>query len=104
MTILHALRRTEGIESVGVRADGECVNELFQSCLSSVRMALAIDVMRLGLHRDLRKIRQDFRLATPRSTGARAAASARLRVFSVEVRSVSGLRLMPVVSHGPAPW
>ncbi|MBP5936730.1 hypothetical protein F3K43_12570 [Streptomyces sp. LBUM 1476] len=35
--------------------------------------------MRLGLHRDLKKIRQDFSLATPRSTGARAAASARLR-------------------------
>lgn len=30
-------------------------------------MALAIDVMRLGLQRDLRKIRQDFRQATPRS-------------------------------------
>ena len=38
-----------------------------------------IDVLRLGLHRDLRKVRQAFRIATPRSTGARAAASARLR-------------------------
>lgn len=35
---------------------------------------MAIDVMRFGLHRDLRKIRQDFRRATPRSTDARAAA------------------------------
>ena len=61
-------------------------------------------VMRLGLHRDLRKIRQDFSLATPRSTGARAAARARLRVFSVRLSSWRGLRLMPVVSHGPAPW
>ncbi|OEJ30117.1 hypothetical protein BGK67_00875 [Streptomyces subrutilus] len=67
-------------------------------------MALAIDVMRLGLHRDLRKICQDFRRATPRSTGARAAARARLRVFSAEVSSCRGLRLIPVVSHGPAPW
>lgn len=37
-------------------------------------MALTIDVMRLGLHRDLRKIRQVFRRATPRSMGVRAAA------------------------------
>lgn len=67
-------------------------------------MALAIDVMRLGLQRALRKIRQDFRRATPRSTGARAAARDRLRVFYVVVSSRRGLRLMPVVSHGPAPW
>jgi hypothetical protein len=50
-------------------------------------MALVIDVMRLGLQQDLRKIRQDFRRATPRSTGARAAARARLTVFSVRVSS-----------------
>lgn len=31
----------------------------FQRCRSSLRMALTIDVMRLGLHQDLRKIRQD---------------------------------------------
>lgn len=67
-------------------------------------MALAIDVMRLGLHRDRRKMRQDFRRATPRSTGARASASALLRVFSVGVRSCRGLRLMPVVTQGPPPW
>lgn len=54
-------------------------------------MALAIDVMRLGLHRDLRKMRQVLRCATPRSTGARAADSARLRVFSVGVSSCKGL-------------
>ena len=65
---------------------------------------MAIDVMRLGLHRDLRKIRQDFKRATPRSTGARAAARARLAVFSVGVSSGRGLRLMPVVSQGPPPW
>lgn len=66
-------------------------------------MALAIDVIRLGLHRDLRKIRQDFNRAMPRSTGARAADSARLRVFSVRVSSCRGLRLMPVVNQRPAP-
>jgi hypothetical protein len=67
-------------------------------------MALAIDVMRLGLQRDLWKIRQDFRQATPRSTGARAAARARLTVFSVEVSSRRDLRLIPVASQGPPPW
>ncbi len=67
-------------------------------------MALAIDVMRFGLHRDLRKIRQDSKRATPRSTGARAAARARLTVFSVGVSSCRGLRLLPVVSQGPPPW
>lgn len=51
-------------------------SELLQRCSSRVRTALAIDVMRLGLHRDLRKMRQDFSRAAPRSTGARAAASA----------------------------
>ncbi len=61
-------------------------------------------VRELRLHRDLRKIRQDFRRATPRSTGVRAAARARLTVFSVGLSSFSGLRLMPVVSHGPPPW
>jgi hypothetical protein len=39
--------------------------------------------MRLGLHRHLRMIRQDFSLAMPCSTGACAAASARLTVFPV---------------------
>lgn len=66
-------------------------------------MALAIDVIRFGPQRDLWKMRQDFSLATPRSTGARAAASTRLRVFSVGVSSCRGPRLMPVLSHGPAP-
>ncbi|GGS67457.1 hypothetical protein GCM10010253_47930 [Streptomyces badius] len=51
---------------------------------------MAIDVMRFGLHRDLRKMRQDFSRATPRSTGARAPARARLRVFSVQVRPCLG--------------
>lgn len=48
-----------------------------------MKTASAIDHMRLGLHRDLLKTRQDFRLATPRSTGARAAESARLTVRRV---------------------
>jgi hypothetical protein len=82
----------------------QLTSELLQRCRSRVRTALAIDVMRLGLHRDRRKIRQDFSRAMPRSTGARAAARARLRVFSVGVSSCRGLRLMPVVSQGPAPW
>jgi hypothetical protein len=43
--------------------------ERFQRCLSGVRTALAMTVMRLGLRRVLRKIRQDFRRATPRSAG-----------------------------------
>lgn len=80
------------------------ISELLQRCRSKVSTALAIDVMRLGLQRALRKIRQDFRRATPRSTDARAAARARLTVFLVGVSSCRGLRLMPVVSHGPAPW
>ncbi|OEV16026.1 hypothetical protein AN221_35065 [Streptomyces nanshensis] len=80
------------------------LSELLQRCLSSVGTASAIDVMRFGLHRDLQKIRQDFSLATPRSTGARASAKARLRVFSVQVRSCRGLRLIPVVAQGPPPW
>ena len=63
-------------------------------------MALAIDVVRFVLHRDLRKMRQDLRRATPCSTGARAAAGARLRVFSAEVSFCGGLRLMPVITHG----
>lgn len=59
-----------------VEAAGEVVNasviavalsELLQRCSSRVRTALAIDVMRLGLQRDLRKIRQDFRRATWRT-------------------------------------
>lgn len=54
--------------------------------------ALAIDVMRFGLQQDLRKMRHDFRRATPRSTGARAAARARLRVVSVRVSSGRALR------------
>lgn len=54
-------------------------------------MALAIDVIRLGLQRDLCKMCQDFSLATPRSTGARAAVGARLRIFSVGVSPCRGL-------------
>ncbi len=52
----------------------------FQRCRSRVRTSAAIDVIRFRLHRAPRKIRQDFSRATPRSTGARAADSARLTV------------------------
>lgn len=78
-------------------------NERFQRCLSRVRMALAIDVIRFGLHRDLLKIRQDLSRAIPRSTGARDVASARLTVRSVGVSCPPGGRLRPVVTQGPAP-
>ncbi|GGQ13055.1 hypothetical protein GCM10010266_40090 [Streptomyces griseomycini] len=60
--------------------------------------------MRFGLRRDLREIRQDPRRATPRSTGALAAARARSTVFSVGAGSCGGLRSMSVASQGPPPW
>jgi hypothetical protein len=66
-------------------------------------MAAAMAVMRLGLHRARRKMRQDFSLAMLRSTGARAADSARLIVCWVVVRSRFGSRLIGVVTQGPAP-
>ena len=82
---------------------GTLGSERFQRCRSRVRTAAAIDVIRFGLHRDLRKIRHDFSRAMPRSTGARAADSARLTVCWVGVRSRPGGRLRAVVTHGPAP-
>ncbi|GLX48796.1 hypothetical protein Shyhy01_17460 [Streptomyces hygroscopicus subsp. hygroscopicus] len=51
-----------------------------------VILSRTLTVMRLGPQRALRKIRQDFRLATLRSTGARAADSARLIVRWVGLR------------------
>jgi hypothetical protein len=77
--------------------------EPFQRCRSRARTAAEIDDIRFGLHRALRKIRHHLSRATPRSTGARAADSARLRVYWVGVRSRPGGRLRGVVSHGPAP-
>ncbi|MEY9997202.1 hypothetical protein ABIE67_009234 [Streptomyces sp. V4I8] len=62
-----------------------------------------MDVIRFGLHRALRTMRQDFRRATPRSTGARAAESARLTVRWVSDKSPPGGRLTGVLTHGPAP-
>jgi hypothetical protein len=47
-------------------------------------MAAAIDDMRFGLHRALRKIRQDFSRATPRSTGAGEHPAAHMTCESVE--------------------
>jgi hypothetical protein len=68
-----------------------------------VRTAAAMSVMRFGLQRLRRKIRQDFRRATPRSAGARAWASARFTsVRSVTVRRWGGRR-MAVVTQDPAP-
>jgi hypothetical protein len=60
-------------------------------------------VIRFGLQRLLRKIRQDFSRATPRSTGARAWASARFSVRSVGESSPLGGRRMAVLTHGPPP-
>jgi hypothetical protein len=60
--------------------------------------------MRLGLLRDLRKIRQDFGSAMPPSTGARGVASARLAVRCVGDSCPPGGRLRPVVTQRPAPW
>ncbi|KFF97892.1 hypothetical protein IQ62_28510 [Streptomyces scabiei] len=60
-------------------------------------------VMRWGLQRALRKTRQDFSLATLRSTGARAADRVRLIVRWVAVRSWCGRRLIGVVTQEPAP-
>lgn len=56
-----------------------------------------------GLMRDPRKIRQDFSHAMPRSTGARAADRARLKVCSVTVSSPPGGRHSAVVPQSPAP-
>lgn len=78
-------------------------SEPFQRCLSRVRTAAAMSVMRFGLHRLQRKIRQDFRRATPHSTGARAWASARFSVRSVGDSSPLGGRRMAVVAQEPAP-
>jgi hypothetical protein len=78
-------------------------SERFQRCRSRARTAAAIDVIRFGLHRDRRKMRQDFSRATPRPAGARAADSARLTVCWVGVSSRPGGRLRGVVTHEPAP-
>lgn len=45
-------------------------SERFQRCLSRVRTALAMTVMRFGLMPDLRKICQDFSRGMPLSTRA----------------------------------
>jgi hypothetical protein len=60
---------------------------------------VVIDVIQFRLHRDLRKMRQDSRRATPRSTGARAADSARLTACWVGVSSRPGGRLRGAVTH-----
>jgi hypothetical protein len=62
-----------------------------------------IDIIRFGLVRDLRKIRQDFSRAIPRLTGAVAWASARLTVRWVGVSSPSGGRLRLVGHYWPGP-
>lgn len=64
--------------------------EPFQCCFPSVRMAAAIDVIRSGPQRDLRRIRQDFSGAIAPTTGARAWAGARLTVRWVGPSSSPG--------------
>lgn len=86
-----------------VRHFHQAITGLCQRCRPRVRTAEAIDVIRFGLHRALRKIRKDCRWDYPRSAGARAAESARLMVRWVGVRSWPGGRLRDVVTHGPAP-
>lgn len=70
---LRGVDLTDALNLTKDQADS-AVTERFQHCLSRVRTALAIDVIRFGLHRDLLKIRQDLRRAMPRSTGAREVA------------------------------
>ncbi|KUN04327.1 hypothetical protein AQI96_37555 [Streptomyces canus] len=48
-----------------------------------MRTVAAIDVIRFGLYRDRRRMRQGFRRAMPRSTGALALDSARLTLTQV---------------------
>lgn len=62
-----------------------------------------MDDMRFGLHRALRKTRQDLSRATPRSTSDRATDSARLTVRWVGDSSAPGARLAGVVTQEPAP-
>jgi hypothetical protein len=87
---------------VATQANDQGLIERFQRSRSRVRTAAAIDDIRFGLQRALRMIRQDFSRATPRSTGARAADSARLTVCRVGVRPRPSGRLRGVVTHGPA--
>lgn len=74
----NALLRTVALPNAGSPSSGDAdLRERQRSeqlnCLSRVRTVLAIDDIRFGLHRALRKIRHAFSRATPRSTGARAA-------------------------------
>ena len=92
----HAASLTEALSLFSV------ATRLFQRCRSRVRTAEVIDDIRFGLHRALQQI-EDFRRATPRSTGARAAESARLTVRWVGDNSRPDGRLTGVVTHGLAP-
>lgn len=71
-------------------------SERFQRGLSSVRTALVMTVMRLGLTRDLRKICQEYSGAMPRTTGSLAAAKARLTARWAKVSSPPGGPLSPI--------
>lgn len=77
-------RRSCGWISTRLPALEAKATEFLQWCCSRVRTALAIDGMRFGLRRAWRKMRKDFRRATPCSTGTRVHARAWLGVFSGE--------------------
>lgn len=69
--------QAEGEQRAALRREALLDIEPFQRCRSRVRMAAAIDDIRFGLHRALRKIRQDFSRATPRSAGVSVPRTAR---------------------------
>lgn len=95
--------RRIGLALVERTRRGSQLTERFRRCRSRVRTASVMTLMRWGPVRDLRKICQDFRCAMPRSTGALAAAGARLTVHWVRASSPPGGRSGPVVPQGPAP-
>ncbi|MGX1274836.1 hypothetical protein RKD18_008030 [Streptomyces phaeoluteigriseus] len=90
---------------------GEAASALSNACCRSAskpsrsdfRTAAAIDVMRFGLHRDLRRRRQDFRRATPRSTGARVADRAQSPAPTSPSKAPRPARWAPA-GRGPACW
>lgn len=103
LTVELELGVVRGLVVRAGRARSAGSTERFQRWRSGVRTAAAMTVMRLGLQRALRKTRQDFSLATRRSTGTRAADRARLIVRWVAVGSWFGRRLTGVVTQESAP-
>jgi hypothetical protein len=98
---IHARGFGDGAVEVG--QDVEAVS-IFSGEVSRVRMALAIDVSRLGLIRALRRIRQVLMRAMALSTGHRMREWAWLTDFCLTVRSLLGRRLWGSAMMSPAPW